>query len=85
MNSIILISLLIIFSSFVITTFLDKRYSFFKLSGFLLFYYSLILLFAFLATKFLKVNNSKVIGSVFGFMVSLLLWNRFGDYAKVKY
>ena len=75
--------ILILFSSYIITTFLDKKYSFFKLSGFLLFYYFLILLFANLSGKFLKFKNSKTIGSIVGFIVSIILWFNFGYYAKL--
>jgi hypothetical protein len=83
-NIILLISSLILLSSFVITNFLDKRYSFPKLSAFLLFYYFLIVVFAMGASKFLKTKHSKLIGSILGFVVSLLLWFNFGDYAKIK-
>ena len=82
-NLILIISALILLSSFIITMFLDKRYSFPKLSVFLLFYYFLIVVFAMGASKFLKFKHSRLIGSIVGFVVSLLLWFKFGDYAKV--
>jgi hypothetical protein len=82
--TILLISALILLSSFVITMFLDKRYSFPKLSAFLLFYYFLIVVFAMGASKFLKFKHSRLIGSILGFVVSLLLWFKFGDYSKIN-
>ena len=83
MNRILLISAIIIFSSFIVTNFLNKKYSFVKLTSFLLFYYALIVLFSFLAVKFFKKNKyNKLIGSVIGFIISIILWFVFGYYAQ---
>jgi Na+/proline symporter len=79
MNKHLLISGIIILSSFLITKFLNDKYSFIKLTGFLLFYYFLIVLFSWLAMKYLK--NGKLIGSIVGFILSIILWNIFGHYA----
>ena len=79
---ILLISLLIIFSSYIITNFLDKSYSFGKLSAFLLFYYFLIILFAWIFTSKIKITNGKMIGSIAGFITSLILWFMYGKQAK---
>jgi len=84
MNPVLLISALVLLSSFIITYFLDKRYSFVKLSGFLLFYYFLIIVFSMMFSKFLKFKNSKLIGSALGLIVSLILWFNFGKYSMVK-
>ena len=53
-NTILLITVLIILSSYLITDFVDKSYSFPKLAMFLIFYYALIILFAWLAVKYFK-------------------------------
>ena len=79
---ILLISAMIVFSSYLITNFLDKSYSFSKLSAFLLFYYFLIILFAWLSVNKFKIKNGKMIGSTLGFLVSLVLWFMFGKQAK---
>lgn len=85
MNTILLISALIIITSFVITNFLNKDYSFIKLTSFLLFYYALIVLFAWLAMKYIKgVKYNQLIGSVLGFIISIALWFKFGYYAMKK-
>lgn len=80
MNIILLITLIIVAASYILTNFIDKSYSFPKVTGFMLFYYALILLFAFLGNKYFKV--SKKIGSIVGFIVSVLLWILFGKNAK---
>ena len=83
MNRILLISAIIVLSSFIVTNFLNKNYSFVKLTSFLLFYYALIVLFSFLAVKFFKKNKyNKLIGSVIGFIISIILWFVFGYYAQ---
>ena len=83
MNKLLLISGIIIISSFLITEFLSKNYSFPKLTAFLLFYYALIILFAWLAVKYFKnVKYNKTIGSVIGFIISVVLWFTFGTYAQ---
>ena len=85
MNKILLISALIIITSFVITNFLNKDYSFIKLTSFLLFYYALIVLFAWLAMKYIKdIKYNQLIGSVLGFIISIALWFKFGYYAMKK-
>ena len=73
---------LILASSFLITNVIDKSYDFVKLIGYLLFYYVLIVLFSFLANKYLKIGNSKLIGSIIGLIISIFLWIMFGDKAK---
>jgi Na+/proline symporter len=80
-NTTLLITALIFLSSFLFTNLVDKSYSPFKLPLFLIFYYCLILLGAFLGNKYIK-KNGKMIGSVAGFLLSVLLWFKFGDYAK---
>ena len=75
----LVISLIIILASFIITKYLSKEYSFAKLSGFLLFYYAIIILFSWLSVKYFK--STKMIGSVIGFVLSVLLWFIFKDYA----
>jgi len=83
MNKLLLISGIIIISSFLITEFLSKNYSFPKLTAFLLFYYSLIILFSWLAVKYFKqVKYNKTIGSIVGFVLSVVLWFTFGKYAQ---
>ena len=77
-----MISVMIVISSYIITNFLDKSYSFGKLSAFLLFYYFLIVLFAWIFTAKLKITNGKMFGSVAGFIASLMLWFVFGKQAK---
>jgi hypothetical protein len=84
MNIIILISSLLVLASFIITTFLEKQYSFVKLSAFMLFYYALIVIFSMIGQKILP-KGGKLIGSVLGLLTSVLLWFKFGDYSKVKY
>ena len=75
----VIISLIIILSSYIITNYLNKQYSFAKLSGFLLFYYAIIILFSWLSVKYFK--STKMIGSIVGFVLSVLLWFMFKDYA----
>jgi len=77
-----IISLIIILSSYIITNYLSKQYSFVKLSAFLLFYYGIIILFAWLSVKYFK--STKMIGSMVGFALSVLLWFMFKDYALNK-
>ena len=77
----LLITALIFLSSFLFTNFVDKSYSSFKLPMFLIFYYGLILLGAFLGSKYIK-KNGRMIGSVAGFVLSVILWVKFGEYAK---
>ena len=84
MNIILLISLLLVLASFIITNFLEKQYSFPKLAGFMLFYYALIVIFSMIGQKVFP-NGGKLIGSILGLLISVLLWFNFGDYSKVKY
>ena len=79
-NTILLITVLIILSSYLITDFVDKSYSFPKLAMFLIFYYALIIFGAILGSKHLK--NGKMIGSIGGFILSIILWFLFGKNAK---
>ena len=72
---------IILISSFLITQ-VDKSYDFIKLSGYLFFYYVLILLFSHLAKRYLQINNAKMICSSFGLFISLILWFMFGNNAK---
>ena len=74
-----LISALIVLSSYIITSHLSKSYSFPKLTGFLLFYYAIIIFFAWLSVKYFK--STKMIGSIIGFVISVVLWFIFKDYA----
>uniref|UniRef100_A0A6C0I9G6 Uncharacterized protein n=1 Tax=viral metagenome TaxID=1070528 RepID=A0A6C0I9G6_9ZZZZ len=78
-TQILFVSLLIILASFIITKYLNKDYSFAKLSGFMLFYYALMLSLGYLLQS--KMKNGKLIGSVIGFVLSVLLWFKFGKYA----
>jgi hypothetical protein len=79
-NNLLPLALIIVAASFILTNFIDKTYSFPKVTAFMLFYYALILLFAFLGNKYFKV--SKKVGSIVGFIVSVLLWLSFGKKAK---
>lgn len=80
-NTILLITALIVFSSYLITSFVDKSYSFTKLTAFLIFYYGLVILGAYLGKKYIK-KNGQMIGSISGFVISVLLWLAFGKNAK---
>jgi hypothetical protein len=73
---------LIVLGSYLISNLVDKSYDFGKLVGFLTFYYAIIVLLSFGATNFLKIRNGNLIGSVLGFIVSVLLWFKFGNKAK---
>ena len=73
---------LIILGSYLISGVVDKSYDFGKLVGFLTFYYALIVLFSFVATNFLKIRNGNLIGSLVGFLISIILWFNFGSKSK---
>ena len=84
-NTVLIISLVILFSSFIISNYVDKSYDFMKLFAFLIFYYVLILIFAYLFQKLMKnvsPKQSKMTGSIVGFVVSIILWIFFGKNAK---
>ena len=73
---------LILLGSYLISNVVDKNYDFGKLVGFLTFYYAIIVLFSFGMNNLLKIKNGVLIGSILGFIVSVVLWFMYGDMAK---
>ena len=81
-HSSIIALVLIILGSYLISSMVDKSYDFGKLVGFLTFYYAIIVLFSFGMDNLLKIKNGSLIGSILGFIVSVVLWLKFGNKAK---
>lgn len=70
---------LIILSSFVFTK--NSSYDFMKFTGYLVFYYILIVLGGILG-HLVNKKYGKMVGSIAGFVVSVLLWNKYGELSK---